>query len=186
MSRAFDNDRSEPPHESRTDEFLQLYAGSESRLFAYLMSLLGNYNDAQDVSQETLLALWRSFGEFQPGTDFYAWARRVAYHRVLTYRKQRRRQGVPCSESFLAAVEQTCDRQSDRLERSLRHLDECMARLTDSDRVLLQTRFQSAASAKNVAESLGRPANTVYKALARIYRSLAECVTRAMSREERP
>ena len=105
---------------------------------------------------------------------------------MLTYRKQRRRQGVRCSESFLAAIAQTCDLQSDRLERCLRYLDECMARLPQSDRDLLQVKFQSAVTAKNAAERLGRPANTVYKALARIYRSLADCVTRAMSREERP
>jgi RNA polymerase sigma-70 factor, ECF subfamily len=178
--------QAERPEIDKTDEFLRLYASCESRIFGYLMSLLGNYNDAQDAAQETLLALWRSFGSFQQGTDFYAWARRVAYHRVLTYRKQRRRQGIPSSESFLAAVEQTCAQQSDRLDKYLRHLDECVERLSDPDRELLEIRFQSPKTIKTIAEGLGRPANTVYKALARIYRALAQCLERAVSQEERP
>lgn len=172
--------------ESQTDEFLRLYVGCEARIFGYLMTLLGNYNDAQDVSQETLMALWRSFADFQPGTDFYAWARRVAYHRVLSYRKQRHRQGVPCGESFLAAIEQSCAHESGRLEQYLRYLDECVERLNDPDRQLLQSRFQSPGTVKRLAETLGRPTNTVYKALTRIYRLLAQCLERAVSREERP
>jgi RNA polymerase sigma-70 factor, ECF subfamily len=126
------------------------------------------------------------FRRFQPGTDFQAWARRVAYNRVLTYRKQRRRQGVPCSEPFLAAVEQTCSDQSERLEQYLRHLDDCIARLNAPDRELLQSRFQSQGTIKRLAESLQRSPNTVYKALARIYRSLAQCLDHAVSREDQP
>ena len=68
----------------KTDEFLALYRDCERRIFAYLMAMLGNPHDAEDVLQETLLALWQSFGDFQPGTHFYAWARQVAYHRVLS------------------------------------------------------------------------------------------------------
>ncbi len=186
MSQVPESDRREDSPETQTDAFLQLYARYEAGIFGYLMSLLGNYNDAQDVLQETLLALWRSFGDFQPGTDFNAWARRVAYHRVLTYRKKRRRQGVPCSETFLAAIEQTCASQSGRMEQYVEHLDECMQRLNEIDRQVLQVRFQSEGTIKTAAAMLGRPTNTVYKALTRIYRSLAECIERAVKREDQP
>jgi len=176
--------------ESRQNEkvgqFLQLYARCEGQLFAYLTSLLGNYNDVQDVLQETLLALWQDFNDFQPGTDFLAWARRVAFHRVLTFRKQRRRHGIPCSDSFLAAIDRTCSQKSDQFEGYLRFLDGCVLQLTESDRELLHARFESPGTIKDVAEKLGRPANTVYKALTRVYRVLARCIERAASREEHP
>jgi RNA polymerase sigma-70 factor (ECF subfamily) len=169
-----------------TDQFLQLYASCQERLFAYLTSLLGNYNDVQDVQQETVLALWKDFDDFQPGTNFYAWARRAAYHRVLTYRKQQRRHGVPCSEAFLVAVDRACSEKSDRFEEYLRYLNECVQKLTESDREILNARFQSQGTIKNAAEKLGRPTNTVYKALSRICRALAKCVELAAGRQERP
>jgi len=172
--------------EGKTEQFLQLYAGCEGKLSAYLMTLLGNYNDVQDVLQETLLALWQSFGEFEPGTNFLAWARKAAYHRALTFRKQQRRQGIPCSEAFLAALDRAYERKGDRLEEYLRYLEECIALLPDTDRQILAARFQSEGPSKAAAEALGRPVNTVYKALARIYRVLATCVERLASREERP
>lgn len=173
----------EAHQDNKTDEFLQLYTSCESRIFAYLMTLLGNYSDAEDVLQETVLALWRSFDDFHVGTDFYAWARRAAYHRVLTYRKQQRRHGIPCSESFLAAIDNTCLQKNDLFEQYLRFLDECISQLTEPDREILQLRFRSQGTIKDTAERLGRPANTVYKALARIYRLLAVCTERAASRE---
>ena len=136
--------------------------------------------------QETLLALWQDFGDFQPGTHFYAWARQTAYHRVLVYRRNRQRQGVPWDESLLAVIENICTRQDDRLARHLQFLDDCVAKLTESDRELLQARFQPHRTIKSVAEQLHRPADTVYKALTRIYRWLAQCVERAASAEEHP
>jgi RNA polymerase sigma-70 factor, ECF subfamily len=170
----------------RIDLFLQLYAGCEGRLTAYLTSLLGNYNDVQDVLQETLLALWKDFENFQQGTDFHAWARRTAYHRVLTYRKQQRRRGVPCSEEFLSAIDRAFSKKSDRFEDYLRYLNECIQKLAETDCELLRVRFQTQGSIKDAAEKLGRPTNTVYKALTRIYRVLADCVERAAGREDRP
>ncbi len=170
----------------KIEQFLQLYASCEGRLFAYLTSLLGNYNDVQDVLQETLLALWQNIDDFQPGTDFYAWSRRVAFHRVLTFRKQQRRHGIPCSDSFLAAIDSACSQKNDQFEDYLRFLDECVSKLADPDREILQARFQSQGTIKQAAEKLDRPANTVYKALARIYSVLAKCIERAASREEHP
>ena len=174
------------PLDRNTDEFLALYKNCEHRLFGYLMAMLGNPDDAEDVSQETLLALWQSFGDFQPGTSFYAWARKVAYHRVLIYRRHRQRQGVPWNESFFAAVEEICSRQDDRLTQYLQFLDQCIAKLSESDREILQLRFQPQRTIKSVAEHLRRPADTVYKALVRIYHWLAQCVERAAAIEEHP
>jgi RNA polymerase sigma-70 factor, ECF subfamily len=168
----------------KTDEFLALYRECERRIFAYLMAMLGNPDDAEEVLQETLLALWQSFDDFQPGTNFHAWARQAAYHRVLIYRRLRQRQGVSWDESLLTAVDKICSRQDDRLAQYLQFLDECVAKLTESDRGLLQLRFQTPRTIKSVAEQLQRPADTVYKALARIYQWLAQCVERAASVEE--
>jgi RNA polymerase sigma-70 factor, ECF subfamily len=172
-----------PPDSRKTEEFLSLYRGCESRLFAYLMAMLGNPSEAEEVLQETLLALWQSFGDFQPETNFYAWARQTAYHRVLIYRRHRQRQGVAWDESFLVAIENICSQQDDQLARYLEYLDDCVANLSESDRGLLQARFHSCRTIKSVAEQLQRPADTVYKALTRIYHWLAQCVERAASVE---
>jgi RNA polymerase sigma-70 factor, ECF subfamily len=169
----------------KTDEFLALYRDCERRIYAYLMAMLGNPDDAEEVLQETLLTLWQNFSDFQPGTNFYAWAKQTAQNRVFIRRRRRQREKVPLDEASLAAIERVCLQQDDRLAGYLRFLDECVAKLSESDRGLVQARFQSQQTIKSVAEQLQRPTDTVYKALTRIYRWLAQCVERAASVEER-
>ncbi|MFN7134755.1 MAG: guanylate kinase, partial [Myxococcales bacterium] len=47
--------------------------------------------DSEEVIQETNLVLWREFDRFQEGTNFAAWACRVALNQVLAWRKKRQR-----------------------------------------------------------------------------------------------
>lgn len=169
----------------RTEQFLRHYAGCESQLRAYLMALLGNWTDVEDVFQETTLALWRSFDNFIPGTSFMTWAKQIAFHRVLQFRVAKQRRGIPCSEAFLNAVHQTIAAQSDQLESRLRALTDCVAKLTDADRKLVTMRYESNRTIKEVAAQIGRPANTLYKALERIRHALVVCVEKAIAREER-
>ena len=50
-----------------------------------------SHHDAEEVFQNTSVVLWNKFGEFEPGSNFFAWASRVAYYEVLNLMKQRRR-----------------------------------------------------------------------------------------------
>ena len=172
-------------HDDRTEQFLRHYSGCETQLRAYLMALLGNWNDVEDVFQETTLALWRSFDEFSPGTNFMSWSKQIAFHRVLQFRVGKQRRGVPCSEAFLNAVHQTISSQSNQLESRLRALAGCVARLTEADRSLVAMRYESNRTIKEVATQVGRPANTLYKALERIRHALVVCVERTIAREDR-
>jgi RNA polymerase sigma-70 factor (ECF subfamily) len=173
------------PPSPETEDFLLHYARNESRLFAYILTLLPRWTDAEEVLGETTLALWRSFDEFQSGTDFFAWASRVAFHRVLTFRKQRAKAGVEVDEAFLEAVAAQSEALGPELELRLAALNECVGRLAIKDRDLLRERYAAKGTIKSLAASVGRPVNTVYKALERIHRALLECINRRLSVEDR-
>jgi RNA polymerase sigma-70 factor (ECF subfamily) len=169
--------------QSRAEEFLMHYSGCESWLFVYLMTLLGNRDDAEEVFQETTLGLWRSFDDFEPGTDFTRWAKRVAFHRVLTFRKKKQRQGIPQSEEFLAAIHAAEEQQGDLSVARLRALESCVKRLPEADRQLVALRYTSKQTVPEMGQELGRSTNTIAKALKRIRRVLSECIQRTLSRE---
>jgi RNA polymerase sigma-70 factor (ECF subfamily) len=52
------------------------------------MTLVFSHQDAEEVFQNTSVVLWNKFGEFQPGSNFFAWASQVAYYEVLNYMRQ--------------------------------------------------------------------------------------------------
>src|SRR5436190_18410489 len=73
------------------EEFARLFARNARRIYGFIMTLVFNHHDAEEVFQNTNVILWNKFGEFQPGSNFFAWASRIAYYEVLTLMKQKRR-----------------------------------------------------------------------------------------------
>ena len=58
-----------------------------------------------------------------------------------------------------------------------------MKKLGSRDRELIERRYRTKTTARRVAEELGRPTSTVYKALARIRDALYDCVERTLAQE---
>src|SRR5262245_27195115 len=65
----------------RNLRFVRLFAQHEHQVYAYIVSVLANWADADEVMQETSVALWEMFDDFQEGTSFCSWACRIAYFR---------------------------------------------------------------------------------------------------------
>ena len=56
-------------HEA-VDAFVRLLGQNQRRLFLYIMSMVPNWNDAEEIIQETNLVLWREFARFDhPGVQ---------------------------------------------------------------------------------------------------------------------
>ena len=77
--------RSQPAHADRMAEFVELYAKYYPRIQYYLMALLPTSNDAADVLQETSLVLWKKFDSFETGTNYLAWACKIARLQALKH-----------------------------------------------------------------------------------------------------
>ncbi|HEX5471825.1 MAG TPA: sigma-70 family RNA polymerase sigma factor [Lacipirellulaceae bacterium] len=175
--------RTRADHERR-DAFARLFAQHDRWLFAYLVSLLGNAAHAEEVFQEVCVVLWREYETFQLGTDFVKWVSVIAHNQVHRFRRQQRRVGPQLSEAAVDLLAQDAVERAGLLEWRRDALRQCLQKLPQKDRQLVQTCYSdSRISFKRVAEALGRPANTVYKALNRIRKALYECIERTLDVE---
>jgi len=177
------------PRQPDPAAFFAQFAPKQGRIFAYILALLPHWADAEECFQETCVALWENFDQFDPdapGSDFFRWACRFAYHRVLHLRRDQRRDRAIFSENLVEAVADVVDARADELSDQLEALRQCVAKLSEHERELLRIRYDDAASDASVqqyAEQIGRPADTLYKQLNRIRRRLLECVTRTLADE---
>ncbi len=182
--------QSDDPDEPDTDKnklFLRLFLQNERRLYAYILTILPNRADADDVLQEASLAMWDRFDETNPPNDFLAWARRVAYYKVLDFYKKSERLRVRLSKVFLERVAETASEQADvlRLDDHREALEACLEKLPPRDRELLACRFADGATTLSTSQQVGRSVEAVYKALAKLRQSLFDCVQRTLAREDR-
>jgi RNA polymerase sigma-70 factor (ECF subfamily) len=73
--------------DSMVQEFMHLYVGKEQCIQSHIYTLVHNWAAAEDILQETAHILWLKFNDFEPGTDFMAWALAIAHYQVLKFRK---------------------------------------------------------------------------------------------------
>src|SRR5579862_6140434 len=104
LSRRLPFAGSESGESAKAGLFLRLFLQNERRLYAYILTLLPHRADADDVLQEASLVMWDKFDENRPPADFTAWGCRIAYFKVLDFRKKRQRSRVFFSETMLERV----------------------------------------------------------------------------------
>jgi RNA polymerase sigma-70 factor, ECF subfamily len=178
-----DRDTATDDDQSPGGEFVQLFTRSQRRLYVYILAQIHNPVDAEEVLQETNLVVWRKCRQFELGTNFLAWSSRIASYEILKYRERRRKDRLHFSEQFLEAVAQEVVEVEDQLEEQRKALHVCLGKLRPRDRDLIRQRYASGKNGKDVADVLGRPANSVYQSLGRIRRTLLECLKRRLATE---
>jgi RNA polymerase sigma-70 factor (ECF subfamily) len=167
----------------REERFLQLFLAHERRIFAFLLALVPVWSDAEDLLQETSVVMWRKLDEFEPGTDFAAWALSIARYQVLNYRKKQRRDRVLFSDQALEMLAEQMATLSRGADARRDALENCLKKLNPRDRELVQLRYQPGATTQKVAEHVGRSIQAVYKSLNRIHGQLLSCIRRTLSSE---
>ena len=163
-------------------EFLPLFLQSQRRLFGYIVALVHDLTDAEDLLQRTSLVLWRKFEQFQPGTDFFRWSSRVAFLEVQDFLKQKRRTRVVFSSQMVSELAEVLVGESQRWESRRDALSGCIEKLRPTDRDLVEQCYAGRQSFKDVAKGLGRPENSVYQSLGRIRQTLLNCIESTLSR----
>ena len=171
------------PTTDRTQEFMELLTQHDRALSIYVYSLVPASADADDILQQTKMILWRCFDQFERGTNFIAWARKTAFHQVLTHRRQKKREHLPLSEETLEALHDEVSRLSDQGDDRREALRACLARLPGEHRQLITLRYFDDLEIETVAERIKSTVAAVYRALSRVRFTLMECMHKQLKQE---
>jgi RNA polymerase sigma-70 factor len=181
-----DSEPSKRRHD-QADAFVQLLAAHQRKLYLFILALVQRPDDAEEILGETSLVLWAKFGTFTPGTSFWAWASQVARYEVLKYRDKQRLRGhwQGLTDEVLEQLAEVSVQESGLLEARRAALTDCLQKVSERDRKLLELRSRPGATVAQVAEEMKRPLEGLYKVYQRIHRTLGECIDRAVAREDR-
>ena len=124
--------------------------------------------------------------QFEPGSDFAAWAFETARFEIKSHRRKDRRNLTGFSDRLLDSLADEAAASVRDISDTEVALEHCLKSLSEDDRKLLLERYQPRASVANIAESIGSPVQTIYSRLKRVRRGMMECVEREMTRRDRP
>jgi RNA polymerase sigma-70 factor (ECF subfamily) len=165
---------------------MRLLLEHDRQLKAYAVSLVAHWADAEDILQNAKLELWQRFAEYDPAGNFGAWARKIIYYQVLTFRKTKGRQRARFSQAAFELVAAEAAAAANEADGRFSALIACIEKLTQASRILLWRCSGGKATAKDAALGLGRSVRGTQRAVAKIRRELQECVERELRREEHP
>lgn len=74
-----------------SEEFVSLLTQHQRVLLAFILGLVPDRNDAEDIRQRTNIMLWRKREDFQSGTSFCSWAFSVARWEAKGFLRERGR-----------------------------------------------------------------------------------------------
>ena len=167
---------------TRTNQdFVRLWTQHTRKIYAYLLTLVENHADADDLLQETGVILWEKFDQFEPGTSFLSWACQTAYFCVNNFRRRRNRGAMVLDDELLEVIGAELSAAPDAIGDQLDALSQCLAQLRPIDRDLIARRYRSGVSIETLSGELGRSASALYKALQRIHVLLFECIRRRLA-----
>lgn len=168
----------------RHDQFVEQFLRCQDRIYAYVAMLLPNRADAEDVFQQTSLILWKKWQQFDPDRDFVTWACGIAHYEVRNFlRKHKDKASSYFAEDVLEQIGQVRLEMHDVLEARRRALRQCLERLKQAKRELLERCYAGKDTIKTIAQSLGQPPNVVYMMLKRLRRSLFDCINWTLAAE---
>ena len=156
-------------------EFEELIARHQAGVWRYLRALGCDCALADDLTQETFLAVLRRPFEQISFAATSGYLRRVAYHLLISYRRRNQR---------MIVTEQAEQLESDWMrwagfdggELAMELLTDCFARLTERAMLALRLRFRDNASRQEIAVQLGISEHGAKNLMQRAKSQLKECV----------
>ena len=161
------------------DSFAQLVQQHQRRVFNLVFRMLQQYEEANEVTQETFLAAWQGLPSFRGDARFSTWLYRIAYNCALKQLELRKRdraiQLELQTEEMVASStqEQRVDAEIEsRARQALVH--EQLANLPAKYRIVLVLRHLQDMTYEEMAEILTMPIGTIKTHLFRARNLLKE------------
>lgn len=165
------------------DEFLALVEGHQGQIYGFVLSLIGDPHVARDILQEVNLVLWRKSQSFELGTNFRAWAFKIARLQVLAHRKVLARDSkrLLFNDDLLETFANEAEEVDDGYEERSKALQDCLKKLPERQRNVVIKRYLHGVSVTQIATELRLQANAVSQLLHRSRQALSLCIRKKIA-----
>ncbi len=160
--------------EQSTREFVHLMSVSQMKIYVYIMSIVGNSSDADDIMQNTSAFMWERFSEFERGTDFVRWGISIAYYKIKEFRNQQHRHQF--SDEVLEKIHNNAPGNLNDVNLYIEKLHHCLAKLPPADLNVVKLRYESGHSVKKISTQINTTVQAVYVKLSKIHGILNRCI----------
>ena len=169
--------------QKKTDMFVRQLMMYRKRIYAFILTLVGNSSDADDIMQDTAALMWEKYWQKEDVSDFAALAMRIAHFKVLEFRKKQYGQKLQFNSELFDTVLGGAVSVDERVDIRFEAMKKCLSKLDEKSRKLIQLRHQKGQTIKSIAASVQMSQHSAYKRLAQMHDILVRCIRRTMREE---
>jgi RNA polymerase sigma-70 factor (ECF subfamily) len=160
----------------QTDTFVELLTRHQSRLYAFVSTVVADRELAEEVLQETNLVLWRQAEQFDHSRDFMPWALAVARNQIRAAFQSRKRSRLVFDLDVAEAIADRLMTRCETIGNRQAALADCLKALPGNQRSLICQRYQNELTVDELARQQEVTANAMAVVLHRIRQQLSRCV----------
>jgi len=143
------------------DAFGELYQRHLQAIDRYIHRRVGEYTDAEDLTQTVFIKAWQALADYRPGkSPFRAWLYRIARNTVIDYYRARR-DFVGLDELATMAADDAPPERTLLVAEEQSVVHAAIAKLRPAHRAVIVRRFLQELDYSETATELGRQINSV-------------------------
>ena len=166
------------------NEFLRLLLQSEREILRYVMAIVPRIADAQEIVQETAVALWKQVDQYDASRPFVPWACRFAANKAKEHLRKHGRWNAFLDDGVASMLLARRGEIAPQLDRRVEPLHQCLDELPAENRTLIDRYYFQQSPVEDISTGLGRTNEAVYKALQRVRAALMDCVNGKLATPE--
>ncbi len=166
-----------------SEKFIDYVRENHAGLRGFVRSLGVASMWVDDLAQEALVIAYQRMDDFDETRDFGAWVRGIARNLVINERRKDARRKRIISDNLTEVLlasssmpENEPEEKGDRAQAKVAALRECLKRVPEKSRTLVQAKYEMELSAPDIATQLDMSAAAVRKSLERIRKALHKCM----------
>ena len=172
--------------EGDTNAFSVLVDNYKDLVFTLAMRMVKNREEAEEVSQDTFIKVYKSLNKFKGNSKFSTWIYRVAYNTCLDrLKKIKREYNVVAIDEFTEHQVKTLDNALNQMEEQehKQKIQECLQLLPSDDSFLLTLYYFEDQSLEEISKVVGITANNVKVKLFRSRKKLTSILKEQLEPE---
>ncbi len=154
-----------------------LWTKAQPTVLAFVLSMVHRFEDAEDIVQQTGMTAAERFTDYDESRSFQAWVLGIARLKVLRFYRDSGKHNILVADEAL--LDQMIDHhvgRGPRINDINLALENCLTKLTDRARKMLELRYVRELTTGDIADYLGTTSNTISVTLHRIRKALRKCI----------
>lgn len=171
-------------HKNR-EAYKELFDRYNRKLFVYILHLVGNREETEDILQNVFTKTYKNIGRFDQTRKFSSWIYRIAHNEAVNYLKRKNKrytvswEDVSTSKDKLdiASVEMPVEEKWMH-EEVTKEIHDALEKLPPKYKEILTMRYYQEYSYETIGKIMGKPVNTVGTLINRAKKKLFEVVSK--------